>query len=483
MPRSEVGLRSERGPILLGAMASMALVAIDSTILATAVPSVVHDLGGFSQFPWLFSIYLLAQAVLVPVYSKLADMIGRKPIMLLGIGLFLLGSVLCGAAWSMPALIAFRAVQGLGAGAVQPMVMTIVGDIYTVEERARVQGYIASMWGMASVVGPLLGGLFSQFASWRWIFFVNVPICILAFVLIARGYREKVERRRHRIDVPGAVLLTLGSSAFILGLLEGGQGWAWLSVPGIGVFAVALLAVVGFVLVERRAAEPVLPLDMFRRRIVLTAALIACAIGAATIGLSSYVPTYLERTLGTPPLVGGLAVAALTLGWPIAASLAGRLYLRLGFRSTVLIGISIASVGAIVLAAFGMRPSIVAVAVACFIVGWGFGWSVSPSLVAAQSSVSWNERGVVTGVQAFGRSLGSAVGAAVLGAIANGVIAANGGSDTDPHTVTVASTWVFVVVAVFAVLTIAAALAMPRTPPPRRDPVTGDIQTVESPAS
>jgi len=479
MPRSEVGLRSERGPILLGAMASMALVAIDSTILATAVPSVVHDLGGFAQFPWLFSIYLLAQAVLVPVYSKLADMIGRKPIMLLGIGLFLVGSVLCGAAWSMPALIAFRAVQGLGAGAVQPMVMTIVGDIYTVEERARVQGYIASMWGMASVVGPLLGGLFSQFTSWRWIFFVNVPICILAFVLIARGYREKVERRRHRIDVPGAVLLTVGSSAFILGLLEGGEGWPWLSVPGVGVFAIALVAIIGFVLVERRAAEPVLPLDMFRRRVVLTAALIACAIGAATIGLSSYVPTYLERTLGAPPLVGGLAVAALTLGWPIAAALSGRLYLRLGFRSTVLIGISVASVGGIALAAFGMTPSITAVAITCFVVGWGFGWCVSPSLVAAQSSVAWNERGVVTGVQAFGRSLGSAVGAAILGAIANGVIAANGGSDKDPHTVTLASTWVFVVVAVFIVVAIGIALAMPRTAPPRRDAVTGDIQTVE----
>jgi EmrB/QacA subfamily drug resistance transporter len=477
MPRSEVGLRSERGPILLGAMASIALVAIDATILATAVPSIVDDLGGASQFPWLFSIYLLGQAVLVPVYSKLADMIGRKPIMIIGISLFLLGSVLCGAAWNMTALIVFRAVQGLGAGAIQPMSMTIVGDIYTVEERARVQGYIASMWGMASVVGPALGGVFSQFVSWRWIFFVNVPVCVVALILIVRGYHETVERRPHRIDVPGAVLLTVGASALILGLLEGGQGWPWASPASFSVFAIGIAAIVAFVLVERRAPEPVLPLAMFGRRIVLTAALIAFGVSAATIGLSSFVPTYLERTLGTPPLVSGLAVAALTLGWPVAAALAGRVYLRFGFRATAITGLVISTAGGILLASFGLHPSIAVVAIACFVTGWGFGWSVAPSLVAAQSSVPWAERGVVTGVQAFGRSTGSAVGAAVLGAISNGVIQATGRPETDPHAVTLASTWVFVVVAAVIVVTILAAIAMPRVPPPRRDPVTGAVET------
>jgi multidrug resistance protein len=175
-----VGLRSERGPVLLGVMLSTALVAIDATVIATAVPSVVAELGGFSQFPWLFSAYLLAQAVTVPVFGKLADVFGRKPVMLVGIGLFLLGSVLCGAAWSMESLIVFRAVQGLGAGAVQPMSMTIVGDVYSVAERAKVQGYIASVWGVSSVVGPTLGGVFSEYTSWRWIFFVNVPLCLVA---------------------------------------------------------------------------------------------------------------------------------------------------------------------------------------------------------------------------------------------------------------------------------------------------------------
>ena len=174
--QTAVGFRSERGPVLIALMLSTGLVAIEATILATAVPSIVADIGGFSQFPWLFSIFLLAQAVSVPVYSKLADTVGRKPIMLVGIGTFLIGSVLCGFAWDMTSLIVFRAVQGLGAGAVLPVSITITGDLYTVRERARVQGYIASVWAASSVIGPSLGGLFAEFLSWRWIFFVNIPL-------------------------------------------------------------------------------------------------------------------------------------------------------------------------------------------------------------------------------------------------------------------------------------------------------------------
>ena len=222
-----VGLRSERGPVLAAIMLCTGLVALDSTIIATAVPSVVRDLGGFSQFPWLFSIYLLTQAVTVPLYGKFADIFGRKPVMFFGIAVFLLGSVLCGVAWSMPALIAFRALQGLGAGAVQPMSITIVGDLYTVEERARVQGYLASVWGASSVVGPALGGVFSEYVSWRWIFFVNLPLGALAAWVLARRFHEKVTRSAHRIDYLGATLLTAGCSLLILGLLEGGVAWAW----------------------------------------------------------------------------------------------------------------------------------------------------------------------------------------------------------------------------------------------------------------
>ncbi|WP_082513558.1 MULTISPECIES: MDR family MFS transporter [unclassified Leifsonia] len=444
-------------------MLATGLIAIDSTILATAVPSVVADLGDFAQFPWLFSIYLLAQAVSVPIYSKLSDTVGRKPIILVGIGLFLIGSILCGLAWSMPALIAFRALQGLGAGAVLPTSITIVGDLYSLAERAKVQGYIASVWAISSVVGPALGGVFSQFVSWRWIFFVNIPLCVIAGWRLMRSFSEKIEPRRHRIDYAGAVLLTIGLTALILAVLEGGQAWAWNSVPSIAAFAVGALAMVAFALVERRAAEPIIPLGIFTRRLIVTTTLISLGVGAILIGLTSYVPTYLENTLGVVPILSGLAVAALTLGWPISASLAGRLYLRIGFRSTVLIGVAITVVGTVALAVIAPHPDTALVAAACFVIGFGLGWVAAPSLIAAQSSVGWGERGVITGTNMFARSAGSAVGVAVFGAIANSIIGASPGGEQDADAMTAAAGAVFLAVAIAAALTVVAALAMPRT--------------------
>jgi len=462
-PTLNVGFRSERGPILIALMVTTGLVAIDSTILATAVPSIVKDIGGFASFPWLFSIYLLAQAVSVPLYAKFSDMVGRKPIILIGIGLFLLGSVLCGFAWSMPALIAFRAIQGLGAGAVQPMSITIAGDIYTVAERAKTQAYLASVWAVSSVVGPTLGGVFSQYLSWRWIFFVNVPLCIVAIVLLVRVFHEKIERTKHRVDYLGATTLTVALSLLILAVLEGGQAWAWNSVQSVGAFALGALLLVAFVFIERRAAEPVLPLWVLSRRLLLTTSLVSFGTGAILIGLTSYVPTYLEKTIGAEPLVAGLALAALTIGWPISASQAGRLYLRIGFRSTVLIGMSLAVLGPVALTLTSGFPSVFLVAACCVVTGLGMGLAVTPSLIAAQSSVLWNERGVVTGTNLFARSVGSAVGVAIFGAIANSVFAATPGGENNVQTVESASTAVFIAVTVAAIATVAAAFAMPRT--------------------
>jgi EmrB/QacA subfamily drug resistance transporter len=461
--RAAVGLRSERGPVLLALMVSTGLIAVDATILATAVPSIVRDVGGFAQFPWLFSVYLLAQGVSVPVYAKLADTVGRKPIMLLGIGLFLAGSVLCGLAWSMPALIAFRAVQGLGAGAVQPMAVTIAGDIYTVAERATAQGYIASVWAMSSVIGPTLGGVFSQLGLWRWIFLVNVPLCLLAAGLIARNFHETVKPQEHRIDYLGSVLLTTGTTLLILGILEGGQAWEWSSPTSVTVFAVGAALLVAFVLAERRAVEPILPLWVLSRRLLATTTFLALGVGVILIGLTSYIPTYLENSLGVQPLVAGLALAALTLGWPLAASLSGRLfYMRLGFRPTILIGLGLVVAGTGTLALLARSPSVLVVAVTCFVTGMGMGLVATPSLIAAQASVGWHERGVTTGTNMFARSIGSAVGAAVLGAIANGVITASGRPETDPVTATDSGAAVFLAVLVAAVLTVVAGLLMPR---------------------
>jgi EmrB/QacA subfamily drug resistance transporter len=456
-----VGFRSERGAVLLALMLTTGLIAIDATILATAVPSVVKELGEFEQFPWLFSVYLLAQAVSVPLYSKLADTIGRKPVILAGVALFLLGSILAGAAWNMTSLIVFRVVQGLGAGAAAPMSMTIVGDLYSVEERALVQGYIASVWAVASVVGPALGGVFSQFTSWRWIFLVNIPLCLVAGWAIVRSYHEDVEHRRHRIDIAGAALLTVGLTAVILALLEGGNAWAWTSWPSLLSFAVGAVCLGAFPLVERRAAEPVLDLSILARPLILTTTLVSLGVGGLLIGITSFVPTYLENALGVVPLVSGAAVAALTLGWPLSAAQAGRMYLRHGYRTTVLIGSGIALAGTVGLAVSGHWPNPWTVGAVSFVTGFGLGWTAAPSLIAAQASVDWNERGVVTGVNVFARSAGSAVGVAVFGAIANNVIA-SGRGEHDYATIVAASTWVFVAVALTAALMLLAALGLPR---------------------
>lgn len=458
-----VGLRSERGPILLALMTATFLIAIDATILSTAIPTIVDDLGGFAQFPWLFSVYLLAQAATVPVYAKLSDTIGRKPIMLFGIALFVFGSVLCALAWDMTALIAFRAVQGLGAGAIIPTTMTIAGDIYTVRERAKAQAYIAAVWAFSSVAGPTLGGVFAQFLSWRGIFWVNLPLGILAFWILQRRYTESLERRERRIDYAGGLLLTGALVLLVLGVLEGGQAWAWASWQSALTFGGGLMLLGLFAVVERRAADPVLPPWVFRTRIVVTTSLVSIGVGAVLIGLSSYVPTFLQATTGAPPIQAGLSLAALTLGWPITGALAGRVYLRIGFRATALIGATVASVGAVSLVVFSLDPSLVLTGVACFVIGLGMGLVANPTLIAAQSSVPTERRGVVSGTNMLARSIGSSVGVALFGALANAVIASSGGPE-DAAAIGSAGTAIFVGVAVAAVGLVVASATLPHVP-------------------
>ncbi len=459
-----VGFRSERGPVLISVMLSTGLVAIDSTVLATAVPSIVGELGGFHQFPWLFSAYLLGQAVTTPVYAKLSDVFGRKRILLLGIALFLLGSVLCAAAWNMLALIAFRAIQGLGAGAVQPTAMTIVGDIYTVAERARVQGYLASVWAVSSVVGPMLGGLFSQLGIWRGVFLINIPLCVVAAWMFHRHFHETIAPRHRRVDVLGAVLLTLSMTSLVLAILGGGQTWPWTSAPSITAFTAGVALLVAFVLVERRAAEPILPLWVFSRRLLCATTFVAFGVGAILMGLTSYVPTYLEGSLNTTPIVAGLALAALTIGWPATAAIAGQLYLRWGFKNTALIGATLVVGSSGVLAVTAHRPNVAVVAAACFAIGAGMGLLAVPTLISAQASVDWNERGVVTGTNMFARSLGSAVGVAIFGAIANSIFGDGDIHSIGPAAIRSGSAAVFAGVVVVAAATAVAVVAMPRTP-------------------
>jgi MFS family permease len=446
-------------------MLSTGLVAIDATVLATAVPSIVGELGGFNQFPWLFSAYLLGQAVTTPIYAKLSDVFGRKSILLVGIGVFLLGSVLCAAAWNMLALIIFRAIQGIGAGAVQPTALTIVGDVYTVAERARVQGYLASVWAVSSVVGPMLGGAFSQLGIWRGVFLINIPLCLLAAWMFNRHFHEDVTRKDRSVDVLGAALLAAAMTSLVLAVLGGGQTWAWTSAPSIGAFTAGAVLLAIFFVVEHRAPEPILPMWVFSRRLLCATTIVAFGVGAILMGLTSYVPTYLEGSLRVQPIVAGLALAALTIGWPATAAIAGKLYLRWGFKRTAVLGASLVITGASGLAALAHRPNVAGVAIVCFVIGAGMGLLAVPTLIAAQSSVDWDERGMVTGNNMFARSLGSAVGVAVFGAIANSIFGSGDLNSLGPAVVQSGSAAVFIGVLVVAVATAVAVLAMPRTPP------------------
>ncbi|WP_207207294.1 MDR family MFS transporter [Xylanimonas protaetiae] len=452
-PRPGVGLRSERGPVLLSLMLSTALVALDATIIATASSTIARELGSFNQLPWLFSSYLLAQAVSTPVYGRLADIVGRKRLMLVGIGLFFVGSAVAGAAPTMGMLIAGRAIQGLGAGAVMPVSMTITSDIYTLEERAQTQGYLASVWGISSVVGPTLGGVFSQFVSWRWIFWVNLPLAVVAAVTLAVRYRESQQSsHREPIDYLGAVLLSGGSTLLLLGLSE--TAWPW--------YAGAAVLLAAFVVRSRTTRFPILDLTILRRRVIGASTTVSLLVGVVVVGLSTYVPIYAQEVLGFGALLAGFALAALTIGWPISASQAGKVYLRLGFRVTAVIGSTLVLAGSALTLLLGPTTPLVLVAVFCFVIGAGMGLTAVPTLIAAQAAAGPTERGAVTGTNMFARSIGSAVGVAVLGAIVNSHAVL--GADGAPHGpgVMEAMRWVFGVLAGVAVVLLAAAAAMPK---------------------
>jgi EmrB/QacA subfamily drug resistance transporter len=413
-----------RRRVLVGLMLTMALAAMDTTIVATAIPSIVSDLGGFSLFPWVFSSYVLASAVSIPVYGKLADLYGRKPILLVGTVVFLAGSVLSGISWNMLALIGFRGLQGIGAGAIQPVVTTLAADLFTLEERARVQGLISSVWGISAVVGPAIGGFFAEYATWRWIFYVNVPFGAAALAVILTGFHEPqaATRRRQELDLAGAALLVAGIGLLILSLLQGGVRWPWGSPQLVVTLVVAVVLIAAFALRERHAAEPMLPPWVFGRRVLVGAALGSAAVGLLTIGLTTFLPTFAQGVLGAGPVAAGFVLAAMSIGWPVAASLSGRLYLRIGFRDTAAIGAAVCLVSGVLFALLPAHASLWEAGGACFVMGVGLGLLSTPLIVGVQTVVDWNRRGVVTGASMFTRMLGQAVGAAVFGAIANATL-------------------------------------------------------------
>lgn len=407
--------RTHRPLVLTGMVLAMILAAIEGTIVATAMPSIAAKLGGFALYSWVFSSYLLMQAVMTPIFGKLSDLFGRKPMLIAGVVVFLIGSALCGMATSMTALIAFRFLQGAGAGAVLPMTATLAGDLYSIEERGRVQGYLASVWGISSIIGPLAGGLIVQHADWHWIFWLNIPFGLLALVLIGRFLHENVEHRDRQIDFQGAGLLLVGLSSLMLALTQGNEWGARVVLPLV---AVALVTLVLFVRRQRTAPDPMMHLELWANRIIRLGNVALLVAGIAMIGLITFIPTYVQVVLGRSALVAGFALSAMSVGWPIASVTAGRLFVRVGVGRIVRAGGLAVATGAIAIAT--LAPSgAVAVGMGSFVMGVGFGLLNTTFLVAIQTSVGWAQRGVATASNMLMRNLGNAFGAALFGGVLN----------------------------------------------------------------
>ncbi len=410
-------------PLVLGTLIiSMFMGSIEGTIIATAMPDIVANLGGFSLYSWVFSSYLLMQAVSIPIFGKLADLFGRKPVFIAGTVIFLVGSILCGLAPSMTWLIVFRFVQGLGAGAIQPISLTIVGDIYTIEERARIQGWLASVWGVSSVLGPLAGGLIVEYWHWSWVFWINVPFGILAIIGLAVFLREDFERKRHKVDYLGAALFFVSIGSLMMVLIQGGVEWDWNSPVILGLSALAVGAFIAFLMVEARASEPIMPLDLWRKRLIATANIMTLAAGMVMIGLTTFLPTYVQGVMGESAIRAGFALTAMSVGWPIAATITGRLLTRLGNRRPTLVGGCFLTLGGGTFLLMTGSSGPLYAAFGSFLVGCGLGMLNTSTVVSIQSSVEWARRGVATASNMFMRILGNALGAAVFGSVLNSMI-------------------------------------------------------------
>jgi multidrug resistance protein len=435
-----------RGAVVAALMLAMALAALDSTIVSTAVPQIVGDLGGFSVFSWLFSGYLLAVTVTLPVYGKLSDTFGRKPVLIAGAALFLLGSLLCAVAWNMGALIAFRVMQGLGGGALQGTVQTLAADLYPLKERPKIQARLSTVWAVSAVAGPGVGGVLAAYADWRWIFLVNLPIGAVALWLIVRHLHEPqrdvrpedepATATRARVDWAGALAVFACGGVLLTALVQGGVAWPWLSAPSMALFGTGLVLVAVVVLVERRAAEPIIPGWVWRRRTIAAVNLALGALGLLMVAPTVFLPTYAQSVLGLAPVTAGFVLSVWTLSWPVSAALSQHVYRRIGFRHTAMLGIGTA---ALILLAFPFLPypgEAWQPTLLMLLLGAALGLFQLPLLVGVQSTVDWAERGTTTASVLFCRQTGQTIGAAVFGAVANGVLASRLGGASDLDSVT-----------------------------------------------
>lgn len=415
--------------ILLG----MFLAALEATAVAAAVPTAVGEMGGVERYSWVFSAYLLSSTTTVPLYGKLADLFGRRRIYHLSVAIFLIGSALSGASQSLEQLILFRFIQGVGAGGVMPVAITVTGDIFTLEERAKMQGLFSGVWAFASLAGPLLGGWITDTFSWRWIFYLNVPFGIVSSLMVQRYLREEPQRHEHKLDILGTVTLTAGVTLLLVGLIEGPSAWGWGDPRTLAVFVGAAVSIAIFFWQEMRAPEPMLPLGLFRERLIAVSSVGNVILGALLFSITAYVPVFMQGVLGGTAMDAGTVLTPILIGWPIASTVVGRYMIRFGYRAFAISGSALLLLGGVMLALVDADTSRLWLLVSMFILGFGLGFNSMPYLLSVQNAVPWNLRGVATSSVQFFRSMGGAIVVAALGALF-GARLAQEGAGIDPNT-------------------------------------------------
>ncbi|WP_407311573.1 MDR family MFS transporter [Desulfosporosinus sp. SB140] len=422
-----MGRTTQRKMVTIAILVSILLVAIDTTIVTTAMPHIVQQLSGLNLLSWVFAIYLLTSSVTTPIYGKLADLFGRKSIFIFGILLFVVGSMMSGMAQTMYQLILFRGFQGLGAGAVIPLTYTIIADLYPGEERAKMQGLFSSVWGVAGLLGPLVGGLFVDHISWRWIFYINVPIGMIAILLVLSFLHEtSLENTKKTIDYWGAALFTISMGSLLFALISGGQMYTWGSVEIISLFTIAVAFLITFLVVENKSNEPLLPLSLFKIPVIAVSNSIGFVASGVLIGVSVYLPIWIQTLLGHSATSSGLTLMPMSFAWPLASTLAGRFMYRIGSKTTAVFGALLIMTGSAWLLLVHIGSPYWYFVGSMIVIGFGMGCSFTPLTILVQSAVGWNLRGAVTASYTFSQSLGQTVGVAVFGTVFNNTMNQSG---------------------------------------------------------
>ncbi len=418
--RADTGPSPQRPMVFVAALSTIFMAAIEGTIVATAMPTIVGALGGIDLFSWIFGAYLLTQAILIPIYGRLSDLYGRKPVLLFGIGVFLVGSALCGVAWNMISLIVFRIIQGIGAGALIPVSQTVVADIYSGEARARMQGYISSTFGSAAIVGPMIGGLIATHVSWKAIFWINIPLGIIAASLLTVALKENVKKRRHRIDYIGAVLMASATAILMIALIHADTfGIAALA----GAFCLSAILIAALVFYESRTSEPMIPVRLYRNRLIAGGNWTGAANGAISMAVVGFLPVYMQGLMGTSTLTSGLALGAMSVLWPSGGFVGSRLVLRMSYRLSSTIGGVILVAGSLFLIFLHPGANPLQPIIGVGLMGLGMGITNISYVVAIQANVEWSQRGAAMSSVFFSRIIGQSFGSAVFGGIFNAGLA------------------------------------------------------------